>query len=840
VIPRLLGAALLVAVPAGAWAQGPPAGDGARVAALSGVGRYEQAIAVARDANLAPALAELLRMTGRWDEAGQVLTAARAQHRADSLLVMLQLGLLYQERGQRDAAFREFDRLIDAYNAGGRLSSRELTAVAVAVDHLSVTDPRLARDALRAFDEATAADSGNIAARLGVGALFLERYNGTEAHAAFAAAAGRDSLDARVLLGLARTAQFAGTGPVQELVRRSLERNPRFEDAHVFLAELLADVDDYEGARQEIAAALEVNPRSLPALSMRAGVAWLAGDSGAFARARDTVLALNPRYAPLYVTAAELAGHHRLYDDAAAFARKAVALDSLAWRGYTLLGVNELRRGAMDSGRAHLERAFAGDPYDVWTKNTLDLLDTLETYPVRAAGRFRIVADPADIDVLVPYVAPLAEAAYASFAKRYGVTPPGPIRVELFHRHADFSVRTMGLVGLGALGVSFGPVVAMDAPAARPRGEFNWGSTLWHELAHTFHMAASAYRVPRWFTEGLAVYEERLARPGWGDDVSPAFLQAYRDGRLLPVGRLNDGFVRPAYPEQLGYSYYEASLVCEMIAGAHGFPALVAMLRAFGAGRDTPAAFREVLHTDPDAFEPAFRAWLEHRFATELGALAAHGSGAAGPAPPRSPAAIEESARKNPGDFRAQLAMGQLLVQRGRGADAIPYLERAQRLFPEYAEDDGPYRLLAAVDRERGDLRAAATELSAMTAINERSYDARIELADVRLALGDSAGAADALDDVMFVDPTEAAVHRRLAELAQALHRPALAVREWRAFVALNPPDPVEAYYRLAKAQLAAGDREAARRAVLRALERAPGYEPALGLLLELKEGGRP
>ena len=77
--------------------------------------------------------------------------------------------------------------------------------------------------------------------------------------------------------------------------------------------------------------------------------------------------------------AAELAGTHRLYNDAAAFARKAVALDSLAWRGYALLGINALRRGAMDSGRVHLERAFAGDPYDVWTKNTLDLLDTLET-----------------------------------------------------------------------------------------------------------------------------------------------------------------------------------------------------------------------------------------------------------------------------------------------------------------------------------------------------------------------------------------------------------------------------------------------------------------------------
>jgi tetratricopeptide (TPR) repeat protein len=839
VTPRLLGAALLVAVPAGAWAQG--AGAGARVAALSGGGKYEDAITVARDADLAPALGELLRITGRWDEAERVLTNARAQHRPDSLMTMLQLGLLREEQGRRDAAFREFDRLIDAYNAGARrLSSRELTAVAVAVAHLSITDPQLARDALRAFDEATAADSDNIEARLGTGALFLERYNGTEAQAAFAAAAGRDSLDARALLGLARTARFAGTGPVRELVSRSLQRNPRFEDAHVFLAELLAEVDDYEGARREVAAALEVNPRSLPALSMRAGIAWLTGDSVGFSRARDAVLALTPRYAPLYVMAAELAGRHRRYDEATAFAGKAVALDSLAWRGYTLLGINELRRGVMDSGRVHLERAFAGDPYDVWTKNTLDLLDTLGTYPVRKAGRFHIVADPADIDLLLPYVAPLAEAAYARFTERYGVAPPGPIRVELFHRHADFSVRTMGLVGLGALGVSFGPVVVMDAPAARGRGEFNWGSTLWHELAHTFHMAASAYRVPRWFTEGLAVYEERLARPGWGDDVSPGFLQAYRDGRLLPVGRLNDGFVRPAYPQQLGYSYYEASLVCEMIAGAHGFPALVAMLHAFGSGRDTPAAFRDVLHTDLDAFEPAFRVWLEHRFATELGALGAHGSGTAGPPQSRSPAAIEDRARKNPDDFRAQLAMGQLLVKRGRGVDAVPYLERARRLFPGYAEDDGPYRLLAGIARRRGDLRTAAAELSAMTAINERSYDARMELGDVRLALGDSAGAADAFDDVMFVDPTDPAVHRRLAELAQALRRPGLAVREWRALVALNPPDPAEAYYRLAQAQLAAGDRDAARRAVLRALERAPGYEPALELLLELKEGGRP
>jgi tetratricopeptide (TPR) repeat protein len=774
-------------------------------------------------------------MTGQWDEAERVLADARARARPDSLLVLVELALLREERGQRDAAFQEFDRFIDVYNSRrDGLTSAELAAVATAVEHLSIRDYALARDALRAYDEAIAADSANLDARLALGELFLSRYNGTEARTTFEGILARDSLNARALIGLARTLRFAGAGGVTALVNRSLSRNPRLVDAHVFLAELLSEVDDYVGARNELSAALEVNPRSLAALSTRAAVEWLSGDTAAFAATRHTVLALNPRQGSFYVTVADLVGRHRLYGDAAAFARRAVTLDTLAWRGYGLLGINELRMAVMDSGRVHLERAFAGDPFDVWTKNTLDLLDTLDAFPVRTSQRFRVVADPQEIDLLAPYALPLAEEAYAQMAARYGVTLERPTRVELFRRHADFSVRTMGLVGLGALGVSFGPVVAMDAPSARPPGEFNWGSTLWHELAHSFHMAVSRNHVPRWFTEGLAVYEERRARPGWGDDLTPDFLSAYRAKRLLPVSELNDGFVRPAYPEQLLYSYYEASLVCEMIATERGFPALVALLRAFGDRLDTPAALRRVLGVELPQFEREFTAWLERRFATELSAVAEHGTGAGGS---RSRAEVADRARRNPGDFYAQLAMGQLLAKDGKHAEAAPYLERAKALFPEYAEDDGPYRLLAEGARARGDLRRAVMELAAMTAINERAYDARILLAELRLSLADSAGAADALDQAMYVDPTDPAIHQRLADLAEGLRRPALAVREWRALVALEPADPAVAYYRLARAELAAGDPEAARRAVLRALEQAPGYEPALELLLTLREG---
>ena len=823
-------AGIAAAAPAGAQTATPS--DARRVAQLSDAGRYAEAIEIARRANLAPALAALLRGTGQRDAADSVLRRALAERRPDSLLVRLEHALLLQARGEAEAARRGFDAFIDGYNAATRLTADELVAVGVAVHHLSAFDPLLARDALRAYDEALAADAGHLDARLRVGTLFLERYNGTEARASFEAILGRDSTQPGALLGLARTARFEGSRAALDLTRKSLERNPNLVDARVFHAELLAELEDYPAAREEIGRALAVNPQSLAALSVRAALAWLVGDSADEVAARDAALRLNPRYAPLYVTLAEAAARHRRYAEAVGFARRGVALDSTHWRALAQLGINELRMGRMDSGRVHLERAFAGDPYDVWTKNTLDLLDVVDGFAERRTARFRVFGDSGEVDLLATYVVPLAEEAYDTLAAKYGFRPPTPMRIEVFRRHADFSVRTVGLVGLGALGVSFGPVVAMDSPSARRRGEFNWGSTLWHELAHSFHLALSRHRVPRWLTEGLAVYEERQARPGWGDDLSPAFLAAHRAGRLQPVSRLNDGFVRPAYPEQIGFSYYQASLVCELIVAERGFDALIAMLRAYGEGLETPEVFRRVLDEDVERFDTRFVGWVERRFATQLAAVGAHGGDRDLPATRIS---VAERARRNPGDFPAQLAMGQQLLRDGRPADAVAYLERAQALFPEYTEDDGPHRLLARIARERGDLRRAERELTAMTAINERTYEARIELADVRLALGDTAGAARALESATYVDPTDLALHDRLAALARALGDPRTEARERRAIVALDPADPADAYYRLARAELAAGNPDAARRAVLRALELAPAFDAALDLLLELR-----
>src|SRR5690606_33099686 len=120
---------------------------------------------------------------------------------------------------------------------------------------------------------------------------------------------------------------------------------------------------------------------------------------------------------------------------------------------------------------------------------------------------------------------------------------------------------------------------------------------------------------------GLSVYEERRARTGWGSDVSPQLIAAYKADRLHPVSRLNDGFVRPRYPEEVTLSYALASFVCEMIEAEKGVAAIRGLLGAYRRGLNTSEAFREVLGRDMEAMDKAFDAWFRRRFATEFAAV---------------------------------------------------------------------------------------------------------------------------------------------------------------------------------------------------------------------------
>lgn len=809
------------------------------VRVLGEVGRYEEAEEAARRGieradrpeNLQNALGEVLSQVGRLEEAEQAFEAAIAGGASDRHVARLNLAALKYDRGERDSAMAEFDTFIDLYNGPTRLTSEELAAVAVAVTYLGETNPDLFHDAVRAFGESLEADPGNHDARVRMGALFLAKYNSAEAGPIFQEVLELNPNHPQALLGMARAQEFDGQHGAVTSTEKALSVNPNLVAAHVFLARLRLSLEDYEGAATRADKALEINPRSLEALAVLAAARYLRGDLAGFEEARRRALSLNPRYAELYNTVAELAVQNRRYQEGVDLAREAVALDERSWRGLGLLGLNELRVGRIEEGRLHLEESFERDPFNPWIKNTLDLLDTFSRYELVRTDRFELMIRSDEVNLLAPYMITVAEDAFARITERYGFRPELPVRVEVYPSHADFSVRTVGLAGLGALGVSFGPVLAMDSPAAREKGEFNWGSTLWHELAHTVHLALSRHRMPRWLGEGLAVYEERKAREGWGSDVGLGFLLAYKNDRLLPFSELNNGFVRPSYPQQVAFSYLQASLVCELIEERWGHEALVDLLRAYGEGRSTEEIFEERFGASPKEFDRIFDDYLKERYAGPLDAV----GGPGGEAHLRIDAGAPGSAPR--GDFAAQLAAGRQLMEQGDHDRAIEHLERAKELFPDYAAPDSPYWYLAVIHRDRGDLARAADELRELTSRNETAYEANLEEARILEELGRPEGAAEALARAIFVYPYEAEVHEKLAELYEDLEDRGRAVRERTAVVALDPVDRAEALYQLALAHFKAGDRASARRQVLRALEVAPNFEAAQELLLRLQPG---
>lgn len=812
------------AVLLGAWCVDDS--DRRSIMALAERGELEAAERAARDggAPMLTTLGDVLTLRGKLAAADSAYSSALNGRAPLYRLADVGQAELQSRRGNTREALARAEQLTRDYQSNGNAwSAEEHVAAGRAYVLLGMRDARVARQALGAFDAAWAADPTLYESRTRAGELLLDKYNAPDATSSFTDVLKADDDNARALFGMARVQDFSGDAKAMATVRQSLEANPSLTAAHTMLARLHLEAEAYDSAMLATDRALAIDSTDLETWAARAAVAWITGDSATFQSAERAARSLHPRPADFYAIMAASAVRHRRYDDGVKWAELAVSLDSASVRALGVLGTNQLRTGDIATGRASLERAFAIDPFNLWHKNTLDLLDQMDSFTVVERGRFQLVVSPEDAALMELYLLPMLEEAHDSLSVRYGWQPDRRVRFEIFREHADFSVRSVGLAGLGALGVSFGDVLAMDAPSAREAGTFNWGSTAWHELAHTFTLGSSLHRVPRWVSEGLSVLEERRARDGWGAQASLEFLAAYKADRLRPVSALNDGFVRPRYPSEVQFSYYLASLVCEMIEEQFGASKLPQLMRAWRDGLESPQVFERVLGITGDSLDAQFRAYMNTRFGRAL-------------------AVIEPG--DGPGDVRGPyvdaMREGLAHVEGNRSRQATESFEKAQAMMPDVNTTGGPAWQLARLALERADTTTALSQLARVTRSSETALAANVLEAQLHEAQGNDSALVNTLQRMIWMAPYEVSTHVRLADAAQRLNMTALVVRERRAVLAIGPSDPLEARYQLAVALQNAGDITAARREVLGMLENAPGFEKAQTLLLQLRSGATP
>ena len=377
----------------------------------------------------------------------------------------------------------------------------------------------------------------------------------------------------------------------------------------------------------------------------------------------------------------------------------------------------------------------------------------------------------------------------------------------MYPDHEDFAVRTAGMPGIGILGATFGYVVAMDSPSSRPPDQFQWGTTLWHEMAHVFTLEATNHLVPRWFSEGVSVFEEWRSGPNPGVRIPMSVYSAMKDDRFLPIDELDEGFIRPTYEEQVIVSYMQAGLVCQFIDETYGTEKLKAVLYAFRDGMQTGEAITAVLEMSPATFDANFDAFVEREHGTVL---------------------------DNLDDWqRTQQSVGQHLLSED-WESIVGLAEHLIELLPQYIEPDSPYIALARAKEALGFQADAIRALERFW--RNGGYDPG-SLKKLAAWFDDEGRTDDAiavLQSVNLVLPLDQEMHGTLGDLLIAADRPNEALREYTVALALDPHDKATAYYRIARAHNALGDREASQGQLLQALDVAPNFRPAQRLLLEL------
>jgi tetratricopeptide (TPR) repeat protein len=397
----------------------------------------------------------------------------------------------------------------------------------------------------------------------------------------------------------------------------------------------------------------------------------------------------------------------------------------------------------------------------------------------------------------------------------------------MFPKHDDFAVRTIGIPGfLFALGACFGQVVTLDSPRARPPGEFLWSSTLWHEMAHVISLQMSNNRVPRWISEGISDFEERRARPEWGHERTLDFVSALEAGKLLKLENITEGL---SDPNLASVVYAQASLVIEHLIETHGEPALGRMLRAFGKGLETDAAFKEAFGVTLEGVQRTFDPWLDKKFADVRRALR-------NPDIPEKATAdeLKAMASKNPDSFRIQMTLARRLFDAGDLTGSIQALERAAALVPIATGDANPNAMIAAVATKQGNTARAIQALEAVVQIDSSNIEAARQLAALLEPMGNAARTAAAYARVAEIDPFDAQAQSFIGRFALQQKEVPRALRALRSALAAGPADRAGAHTDLAEAYLLAGQYGDAKREALAALEIAPSFERAQDLLLKV------
>ncbi|HEX5399445.1 MAG TPA: tetratricopeptide repeat protein, partial [Verrucomicrobiae bacterium] len=701
----------------------------------------------------------------------------------------------------------------------------DLVAIGQALLLLGV-EPRLVLE--NCFQRAEQMDPPAREAFLAAGQLALDKHDFKLAADTFRAGLKKFPDDPDMNSGLAHAYESSDRGQMLLAIHAALAANPRHIPTLLLLADHLIDAEQYDEAEKQLAIALSVNPYQPEALAYRAVIAELRNDTNAASQYRADALKFyrrNPRVD--YLIGRKLSQHYR-FAEGAAEQRRALEFEPNYLPAQGQLAEDLLRLGQDDAGWALAESVHSNDEYDVAAYNLSVLHDEMESFATLTNAHFIVHMSKHEAGLYGDQVLDLLSRARETLTGKYGVTLTKPTTVEIFPQQKDFAVRTFGFPeDPGYLGVCFGSVITANSPASQAPDPANWEDVLWHEFTHVITLTDTKNRMPRWLSEGISVYEERQANPSWGEHMNLAYRDLILRGELTPISELSSAFMAPSNALHLQFAYFESSLVVQFIVEQYGFDALKQILTDLGNGEEVYQSIARRTAPMPE---------LEKNFAAYARAQANQlAPGVDLDKPPDDPSELQMWKLAHPRNYYLQTQDAVNDMDAKKWAEAEPLLKSLAERYHGESKADNPLWLLSVAQRHLDETNAELATLKQFATQESDFQDLYVRLVELTEAQKDWPTVTKYADRLLAINPLISLPHRALAEAGMATGNTNQAITSYRKLLLLDPPDPVDVHYQLARLLYASGDSQAEdRRQVLEALEDAPRFQNGLQLLLKI------
>ena len=798
-------------------------------------GNYEDCVKAAEEALKSPYADEdwrhlLVRSylnTGKYAEALEAMKAGSRRYSWSIRLRLLAYEVYLQngDREQAQAALEDINNLAGSRGRWGYQDVQSIIALGQAALLLGA-DPKRVLDNF--FERAKKADPKVREVYLASGQLALDKNDAELAAKTFSEGLKQFPEDADMHYGLAKAYASGDRGAMMEELEKALEQNPNHVPSHLLMVDHLIDAEEDEAAAEELDKAMKVNPWHPEAWAYKAVLSHLKNDTQAEKIARENGLKFwdtNPEVDNLI--GRKLSQKYRFAEGAAA-ERRALRFDPRYLPAKIQLAQDLLRLGEETEGWGLAREVHEQDGYDVTAFNLANLHDTMEKYHTLSNADFMVRMAANEADIYGREALKLLQRAKQTLCAKYGVDLERPTTVEIFTSQKDFGVRTFGMPhNPGFLGVCFGPVVTANSPASQGASPANWQAVLWHEFCHVVTLQMTRNKMPRWLSEGISVYEELQANPTWGQSMNPQYREMILGDDFTPLSKLSSAFLTPESDLHLQFAYFESYMVVDFLVHEYGMDTLKKVLTDLGKGEEINKALGA--HTkDIDDLEGDFE-----KFARAKAEKFAPGMDWEKPEPDELRKADEKWFAERTNNYYALVFQAKKLMREKEFAAAKEPLNRLIELFPGHVGRDSPYPLLAEVHRSLNETNEERRVLEAYVERDADAVEAYLRLMELAAADEDWNVVRKTAERFLAVNPLVAPPYRYLAKASEALEQPPVAIQAYRTILLLDPPDPAEVHYRLARLLFQAGD-PAAKRHVLKALEEAPRYRDGHKLLLQI------